>query len=216
MNAKTTIDLRGHIRIPIKLRNKYGLQSRTLADVLGTADGLLVTKTDSREEWAEVIDDLQAIESETSSNSNSGDQTNTSVSSDWGVEYIKETDTLVLGQDLTIERAAEKLRSVLYPMLAYLNELDDSAVANSSLPVLEDITRLSSEGEIILDRQFRYRYGLHPNAEVEISDTGEGLLIRKTADSRDAIDRVTGSLPPGNVVEQLGGTDAYMRWIRGG
>lgn len=212
MNARTKIDSHGHIKIPVELRTRYGLQSKSLADIRGIEDGLLVKKTEYMEDIAGVIEDIPPTGRETTS----GVQLEMPSNSDWMVEYAKETDTLSLGPDLVVERAAEKLRWVLYPMLTYLNELDEAATPTASLPILEDITRLSYTGEITVDREFRYRYGLHPNAEVEISDTGEGLLIRKVADSEDPVDRVTGILPPGNLLGQSGGSDADMRWFRGG
>ena len=215
MDGRTKINLAGRITIPVRLRNKYDLHSKSLADIVGTEGGLLVRKTNFIEDAGGEVDNSHITQSETESATVPKERSQGLEGAEWRVEYLKETDTLRLGQDVVIEQAAEKLRPVLYSMLANLNELDKKAASNETQPTLEDIVRVSPTGEINVSRDFRYRYGLHPNAEVEVSDTGDGLLIRKVADSDDPVDRVTGSLPPGNIVEQLGGTDAYIRWIRG-
>ena len=206
MADRTKIDLAGHITIPEELRRKYGLHPHALADVLSTDEGLLVRKT-------AIIEDP----SDTSPAPPSPPANPEPVKKwpDEGVEYRKETDTLLMPDGIVIEQAAEKLRRVLTTMLRYLEELDEKAAANISLPVIEDIIRISPSGQIKVARDFRYRFGLHPNAQVEITAARDGLLVRKVADSEDPIDQVVGSIPPGNIIEQLGGTDAYVRWIRG-
>ena len=206
MADRTKIDLAGNIAIPVELRLKYGLRPNVVADMTSREEGLFIWNTAMLED---------------SGGATNGQPAPTPVPEPvkkWpheSVEYHSDTDTLILDDGRIIEQAAQKLRPTLYPMLAYLNELDEEAAVNSPRLVLEDIVRISSAGQIKVSRDFRYRYGLHPNAEVEITDSGDGLLIRKVADSENPADRAYGSAPPGGIVDQLGGTDAYVRWIRG-
>lgn len=207
MADRTKIDLAGHITIPEELRRKYGLYPHALADVVSTEEGLLVRKT-------AIIEDPPDTSPNTAPPSGPANPEPVKRWPDEGVEYRKDTDTLLMPDGVVIEQAAEKLRRVLTTMLRYLEELDEQAAANISLPVIEDIIRISPSGQIKVAREFRYRFGLHPNAQVEIMDAEDGLSVRKVADSEDSIDQVVGSIPPGNIIEQLGGADAYVRWIR--
>ena len=209
MAERTKIDLAGHIAVSEELRQKYGLHPHALADIISTEEGLLVRKT------------LIIEDSPDTPLPNAAPPSLPTTSEpvkkwpDEGVEYHEDTDTLFMPDGLVVEQAAEKLRRVLTTMLRYLEELDEKAAADISLPILEDIIRISSAGQIKVVKDFRYRFGLHPNAQVEITDVGDGLLVRKVADSENPMDRAIGSIPPGNIVEQLGGVNTYVRWIRG-
>lgn len=208
MADRTKIDLPGHIAIPEELRRKYGLYPHALADVISTDDGLLVRKT-------AIIEDSSDTSHNTAPPSSPANPEPIKKWPDEGVEYRKDTDTLLMPDGLVIEQAAEKLRRVLTTMLRYVDELDEKAANNIPLPVLEDIIRIPLSGQIKVAKEFRHRFGLHPNAEVDITDAGDGLLIRKVADSENPIDRMVGSIPPGGIVDQLSGTDTYVRQIRG-
>ena len=208
MADRTKIDLAGYITIPEELRRKYGLYSHALADVTSTDDGLLVRKT-------AIIEDSSDTPPNTAPPSFPANPEPVKKWPDEGVEYRKDTDTLFMPDGIVIEQAAEKLRRVLTTMLRYLDELDDTAANSIPLPVLEDIIRIPLSGQIKVAREFRYRFGLHPNAEVDITDAGDGLLIRKVADSENPIDRMAGSIPPGGIVDQLSGAETYVQRIQG-
>ena len=69
--------------------------------------------------------------------------------------------------------------------------------------------RISQRGQVTIPKKLRDEFGLHHNAEVEITPTEDGLLIRKCADGVRPVDRVYGILGTG------GSTDEYMAEIRG-
>ena len=75
----------------------------------------------------------------------------------------------------------------------------------------ETIVRISQRGQVTIPKKLRDQFGLHHNAEVEITPTESGLLIRKCAeDATHPVDRAYG------VFAKPGwSTDAYMKEIRG-
>ena len=76
--------------------------------------------------------------------------------------------------------------------------------------------RVTEQGQITIPKLLRDRFGLDCGAEVEITATEDGVLIRKCDPIADRLDRVTGILdgfdlpgvPPNDV-------DAYIEEIRG-
>ena len=101
MADRTKIDLVGHIAIPEELRRKYGLYPHALADVISTDDGLLVRKT-------AIIEDSPDTSSNTAPPSSPANLGPVKKWPDEGVEYRKDTDTLLMPDGLVIEQAAEK------------------------------------------------------------------------------------------------------------
>jgi AbrB family looped-hinge helix DNA binding protein len=76
--------------------------------------------------------------------------------------------------------------------------------------------KISAQGQITIPQELRDQFGLAPFVEVEFTPTERGLLIRKCEEQpMHPFERVVGTLPPGNIVEQLGGSDAYFRYVRG-
>ena len=69
--------------------------------------------------------------------------------------------------------------------------------------------RISKRGQITIPKDLRDRFGMHPDAEVEITATEGGLLIRKRVKGQHPVDAVYGILGKG------GSTDEYMSEIRG-
>lgn len=54
-------------------------------------------------------------------------------------------------------------------------------------PVTEHIVRISQRGQITIPKKLRDRFGMHPDVEVEVVPTEDGLLIREcSADSDPA------------------------------
>ena len=69
--------------------------------------------------------------------------------------------------------------------------------------------RISERGQITIPKALRDQFGMNHNVEVEITPTGEGLLIHKRTASEHPVDRVFGILGHG------GHTDDYIEEIRG-
>ena len=69
--------------------------------------------------------------------------------------------------------------------------------------------RISKRGQITIPKDLRDRFGMHPNAEVEITATEGGLLIRKRVKGQHPVDAIYGILDLGM------STDEYMSEIRG-
>ena len=69
--------------------------------------------------------------------------------------------------------------------------------------------RISERGQITIPKALRDQFGMNHNVEVEITPTGEGLLIHKRTASEHPVDRVFGILGRG------GHTDDYIEEIRG-
>ena len=70
--------------------------------------------------------------------------------------------------------------------------------------------RISERGQITIPKHLRERFGLHPNVEVEVTPTDEGLLIRKRVDGQHPVDRVAGILDGSDF-----DVDEYIEEIRG-
>ncbi len=100
--------------------------------------------------------------------------------------------------------------------------------------------RISQRGQVTIPKKLRDRFGLHPNIEVEVVPTEDGLLIRTRADDpgngSDPIQADDGTAPTDvervlrerreqglHPVDQIAGiidcpgwsTDEYMKEIRG-
>ncbi|MCY4455353.1 MAG: AbrB/MazE/SpoVT family DNA-binding domain-containing protein [Chloroflexi bacterium] len=106
-------------------------------------------------------------------------------------------------------------------------------------PVTRNIMRISQRGQVTIPKKLRDRFGLHPNIEVEVVPTEDGLLIRTRTDDlgngSDPIQADDGAEPTDverilrerreqglHPVDQIvgilgtgGNTDEYMAEIRG-
>ena len=72
-------------------------------------------------------------------------------------------------------------------------------------------------GQIIIPKELLDRYDLSLGTEIEIVPTEDGLLVRRSERQPDCpVERMSGILPPGNIIEELGGVDAYISAVRGG
>ena len=71
--------------------------------------------------------------------------------------------------------------------------------------------RISERGQITIPKALRNRFGMNHNVEVEITPTGDGLLIRKRTVAEHPVDRVAGILD--GVFDA--DIDAYIEEIRG-
>ena len=70
--------------------------------------------------------------------------------------------------------------------------------------------RISERGQITIPKALRDRFGLHPNVEVEVIPTEQGLLIQKRAAARHPVERVCGILDGAGF-----DVDEYIEEIRG-
>ena len=70
--------------------------------------------------------------------------------------------------------------------------------------------RISQRGQITIPKRLRERFGLGPNAEVEVIPAGDGLLIRKRAAGQHPVDRAAGILDGADF-----DIDQYIEEIRG-
>ena len=70
--------------------------------------------------------------------------------------------------------------------------------------------RISERGQITIPKALRERFGLHHDVEVDISQTEQGLLIRKRTAAFHPIDRVAGILDGVDF-----DIDEYIEEIRG-
>ena len=72
-------------------------------------------------------------------------------------------------------------------------------------------------GQIVIPQELLDRYDLSLGTEIEIMPTEDGLLIRRSEKQPDSpVEQMSGILPPGNLIEELGGIDAYISAVRGG
>ena len=55
-------------------------------------------------------------------------------------------------------------------------------------PVTEHIVRISQRGQITIPKKLRDRFGMHPDVEVEVVPTEDGLLIRERTNDIDPAD----------------------------
>ena len=80
--------------------------------------------------------------------------------------------------------------------------------------------RVTSKGQITIPKHIRERRGIYPGTDVEVTDNGDEVVVRKTAgpgkDGRPSaeefkayLDRVTGTINLGMT------TDEYMEFLRG-
>ena len=76
------------------------------------------------------------------------------------------------------------------------------------------VVRISKQGRVTIPKSLRDRYGLHPNVEVEITPTENGLLIRKTTEVEHPVDRVYGILGKDALGKGVS-VDDYIEEIRG-
>lgn len=107
-------------------------------------------------------------------------------------------------------------------------------------PVTEHIVRISQRGQITIPKKLRDRFGMHPDVEVEVVPTEDGLLIRERTNNVEPVegpDRALGDPPDPDEVKRVlderlaqgmhpvdaivgilgtgGNTDEYMAEIRG-
>ena len=76
--------------------------------------------------------------------------------------------------------------------------------------------RISGRGQITIPKPLRERFGLHPDAEVEITPSEDGVLIRRCDAAEHPVDRVSGILgKPGMAGMPIDVVDEYVREIRG-
>ena len=68
--------------------------------------------------------------------------------------------------------------------------------------------RITEQGQIIIPKHLRDRFGMNTNVEVEITPTEQGLLIRKRDNGKHPVDGVYGIL-------NCGDTDSYLGEMRG-
>ena len=68
--------------------------------------------------------------------------------------------------------------------------------------------RISERGQITIPKRLRDRFGMSCNVEVEITPTGDGLLIQKRAASKHPVDRVYA------ILDSAENTDDYIEDIR--
>ena len=69
--------------------------------------------------------------------------------------------------------------------------------------------KISERGQITIPKALRRQYGLSKDTEVEITPTGEGLMIRKKTSSRHPVDELVG------ILQQPSSADDYIEDIRG-
>ena len=74
--------------------------------------------------------------------------------------------------------------------------------------------RISKRRRITIPKSLRDQFGMHRNAEVEISPTSQGLLIRKRAADQHPVDQVYGILGK-DALGEGAGVDEYIEDIRG-
>ena len=72
-------------------------------------------------------------------------------------------------------------------------------------------------GQIVIPQELREQFDLSLGTEIEITPTKDGLLIRKSDKQPNCpVERMSGILPPGNLIDESGGVDAYISAVRGG
>jgi len=69
--------------------------------------------------------------------------------------------------------------------------------------------KISERGQITIPKQYRKRYGLNRDVEVEIIPQEGGILIKKMAAKRHPVDEIFG------ILNRNTETDSYMEEIRG-
>ncbi len=72
--------------------------------------------------------------------------------------------------------------------------------------------RISERGQITIPKQFRDRFGMNKDVEVEITPTEDGLLIQKRSAAQHPVERVSGIL---DGIDGNFDVDQYMEEIRG-
>ena len=76
--------------------------------------------------------------------------------------------------------------------------------------------RVTEQGQITIPKLLRDRFGLDCGAEVEITATEDGVLIRRWPEDADPIDRVSGILTRmGGPAVDIEDVDEYIESIRG-
>ncbi len=69
--------------------------------------------------------------------------------------------------------------------------------------------RISKRGQITIPKLLRDQFGLNQDAEVEITATAQGLLIRKQTAAQHPVDRVCG------ILDGICDVDEYLEEVRG-
>ena len=70
--------------------------------------------------------------------------------------------------------------------------------------------KVGAQGQIIIPKKLRDKYGLLPNVEIDIIPATEGLRIKRKVSQAHAVNRVYGILKKKNA-----STDTYIESIRG-
>jgi AbrB family looped-hinge helix DNA binding protein len=69
--------------------------------------------------------------------------------------------------------------------------------------------KVSERGQITIPKAIRDRFGLHPNMEVELEVTEQGVFIRKRSQAQHPVDQVFG------ILGRPSDTDGYIEEVRG-
>jgi AbrB family looped-hinge helix DNA binding protein len=69
--------------------------------------------------------------------------------------------------------------------------------------------KISERGQITIPKDFRRRFGLNENVEIEFVPTEEGLLLQKRTRKKHPVDAVFG------ILNQPGSSDQYLEEVRG-
>jgi bifunctional DNA-binding transcriptional regulator/antitoxin component of YhaV-PrlF toxin-antitoxin module len=69
--------------------------------------------------------------------------------------------------------------------------------------------KISERGQITIPNNFRKRFGLNRNVEIEFVSTDQGLLIQKRSQEKHPVDSVLG------ILKKFGSTDRYIEEVRG-
>ncbi|MBI4766422.1 MAG: AbrB/MazE/SpoVT family DNA-binding domain-containing protein [Deltaproteobacteria bacterium] len=69
--------------------------------------------------------------------------------------------------------------------------------------------KISDRGQITIPNNFRKRFGLNKNVEIEFVPTDQGLLIQKSSQKRHPVETVKG------ILKKASDTDRYIEEVRG-
>jgi bifunctional DNA-binding transcriptional regulator/antitoxin component of YhaV-PrlF toxin-antitoxin module len=69
--------------------------------------------------------------------------------------------------------------------------------------------KISDRGQITIPNNFRKRFGLNRNVEIEFVSTDQGLLIQKRSQEKHPVDSVVG------ILKKSSSTDRYIEEVRG-
>jgi bifunctional DNA-binding transcriptional regulator/antitoxin component of YhaV-PrlF toxin-antitoxin module len=69
--------------------------------------------------------------------------------------------------------------------------------------------KISDRGQITIPNNFRKRFGLNKNVEIEFVPTDQGLLIQKMSRKRHPVETVIG------ILKKASDSDRYIEEVRG-